>query len=104
MSNLLHAFLEVHNYVAPFTNHGKLYKFGAEKPISWAKPAHFDFVALNFTVWSHMLSTTTWRSSKTLPLQQKRTLHMADSAKCLHSRWILPGGHTPEAYHNGLAT
>jgi hypothetical protein len=35
MSNLLHSFfLEVHNYVVPFSNDGKLHKFGAEKPIS----------------------------------------------------------------------
>jgi hypothetical protein len=27
-------FLEVHNCVAPFTSHGKLQEFGAEKPIS----------------------------------------------------------------------
>jgi hypothetical protein len=33
-SNLLHSFLEVHNCVAPFTSHGKLQEFGAEKPIS----------------------------------------------------------------------
>ncbi len=51
------SFLEVHNCVAHFTNHGKLHKFGAEKPISWAKPAHFDFFTINFTVWSHILST-----------------------------------------------
>jgi hypothetical protein len=25
----------------------------AEIPISWAKPAHFDFFAINCTVWSH---------------------------------------------------
>jgi len=36
---------------------GKLHEFGAEKPISQAKPAHFDFFAINFTVWSHILST-----------------------------------------------
>jgi hypothetical protein len=47
----------VHNYVAPFTSHSKLHEFGAEKPISWAKPAHFDFSTINFTIWSHMLST-----------------------------------------------
>jgi hypothetical protein len=41
--------LELHNCVAPFTdscvpftNHGMVPKFGAEKPISWAKPEHFD--------------------------------------------------------------
>jgi hypothetical protein len=56
-SNLLHSFWEVHNCVVPFTSHGKLHEFGAEKPISWAKPAHFDFFAINFTVWSHILST-----------------------------------------------
>jgi hypothetical protein len=56
-SNLLHSFLEVHNCVAPFTSHGKLHEFGAEKPISWAKPAHFDYFAINFTVWSHILCT-----------------------------------------------
>jgi hypothetical protein len=27
-------FLEVHNFVAPFTSHGKLHEFSAEKPIS----------------------------------------------------------------------
>jgi hypothetical protein len=32
-------------------------RFGAGKLISWAKPAHFDFYAINFTVWSHILST-----------------------------------------------
>jgi hypothetical protein len=57
MSCLLHSFFEVHNYVAPFTSHGKLHEFGAEKPISWAKPAHFDFFTINFIVWSHILST-----------------------------------------------
>ncbi len=55
--NLLHSFLEVHNCVAPFTSHGKLQEFGAEKPISWAKQAHFDFFIINFTAWSHILST-----------------------------------------------
>jgi hypothetical protein len=54
-SNLLHSFLEVHNCVAAFTSHGKLHEFGAEKPISWAKLAHFDVFAINFTVWSHIL-------------------------------------------------
>jgi hypothetical protein len=49
--------LEAHNCVVPFTNHGKLDAFGAVKPISWAKLAHFDFFAINFTVSSHILST-----------------------------------------------
>jgi len=57
MSNLLHSFSEVHNCVVPFTSQGKLHEFGAEKPICCAKPANFDFLAINFTVWSHILST-----------------------------------------------
>jgi hypothetical protein len=48
-SNLLHSFLEMHNCVAPFNSHGK-HEFGTEKPISCAKPAHFHFFAINFTV------------------------------------------------------
>jgi hypothetical protein len=44
-------------FYSPFTSNGKLHEFGAEKPISSAKPAHFDFFAINFTVWSHILST-----------------------------------------------
>jgi hypothetical protein len=36
--------------VGPFTSLGKLHEFGAEKPISLAKRAHFDFFAINFTV------------------------------------------------------
>jgi hypothetical protein len=34
VTNLLHSFLEVQNCVGHFTGHGKLHKFGAEKPIS----------------------------------------------------------------------
>jgi len=56
-SNLLHSFFEVHNCVVPFTSHGKLHEFGIEKPISWAKPTRFDLLTINFTVWSHILST-----------------------------------------------
>jgi hypothetical protein len=41
-----------------FTTHGKLHEFGAEKTISLAKPAEFDFFTIKFTVWSHILSTT----------------------------------------------
>jgi hypothetical protein len=37
---------------------GKLFEFGAEKPISGAEQAYFDFSAIIFfTVWSHILST-----------------------------------------------
>jgi hypothetical protein len=56
-SNLLHSFLEVHNYFVPFTSHGKLHEFGAEKRISWTKPALFNFLTIKFTIWSHILST-----------------------------------------------
>jgi hypothetical protein len=31
---------------------------GAKKPISCAKPAHFDFFAINFSVWSHIPSNS----------------------------------------------
>ncbi len=41
----------------PFTSHGTVDEFGAEKPISWAKLAHFHPLAINFTGWSHILST-----------------------------------------------
>jgi hypothetical protein len=61
-SNLLHSFLEVHNCVGPFTSHCELHEFGTEKPISWAKPAHFDVFAINFTVESH--TEDRWRCSK----------------------------------------
>jgi len=47
----------VHSCVAPFTSQGKLHEFGAENTISRAKPAHCDFLPINFTVWSHRLST-----------------------------------------------
>jgi len=56
-SYLLHYFLEMENSVVPFTSHGKVHKCGAEKPISWAKPAHFNIFTINFTVWNHTLST-----------------------------------------------
>ncbi len=56
-SNLLHFSLQVHNCVAPFTSHGKLHEFGAKKPISWDKPTYFEFFTINYTVWSHILST-----------------------------------------------
>ncbi len=38
----------MYNCVVPFTSHGKLHEFGAKKPISWAKSAHFDFFANKF--------------------------------------------------------
>jgi hypothetical protein len=45
----------VHNYVVPFTSHGK--DFDARKPISRAKLPHVNFFAINFTVSSHVLSS-----------------------------------------------
>jgi hypothetical protein len=33
--------LEVKTCVVPFTSHGKLHEFGAEKSISWSKMANF---------------------------------------------------------------
>jgi hypothetical protein len=50
-------YVKAHNSVAHFTSHGKLHEFGAEKPISCAKLAQFDSFAINFTLWSHILST-----------------------------------------------
>ncbi len=47
----------MHNCVAPFTSYVKLHEFGAEKPISWAKAAYFDFFTIIFILWSHILST-----------------------------------------------
>jgi hypothetical protein len=60
-SNLLHSFLEVHNSVAPFTSHGTLARIWS---IFWAKPAHFDFFAINkfYLLESH---TEQWRCSST---------------------------------------
>jgi hypothetical protein len=34
-----------------------LHEFGAEKPISSAKPAYVEFSGINFTLWNHILST-----------------------------------------------
>ncbi len=50
MSDLLHSFLDVHNCVATFTSHGKLHEFGAEKPISRAKLAHFAFSPIKVNI------------------------------------------------------
>jgi hypothetical protein len=40
-----------------FTGHGELHQFGAEKPISSAKPSYVHFSGINFTLWNHILST-----------------------------------------------
>jgi len=56
-SNLLHSFFGSAQLCCAFYQPWQAPRFGAGKPISWAKPAHFDFYAINFTVWSHILST-----------------------------------------------
>jgi hypothetical protein len=123
-SNFLHSFLEVHNCAAPFTSHCKLHEFGAEKPISWAEPAHFDFFAINFTVWSHILSTvgaalttckllhtTSWNSTWNIMQIQMKNLPYVNGAchiivvhvLLLDSKFGLaqtPGKHFTE--HNGI--
>jgi hypothetical protein len=58
--------LEVYNCVAPFTSHGKLHEFGAQKPISWAKPAHLNFFTIIFTLESH---TEHWWEMEMLLMQ-----------------------------------
>ncbi len=56
-SRTYYSYLEVQISVVPFTSHGKLHDFGAEKPIFWAKPAHFENFTKNHSVSSHILST-----------------------------------------------
>jgi hypothetical protein len=77
--------LEVHN-VAPFTSQGKLHEFGAEKPISWAKPAHFNFFTIKFTVWSHILSTGGDASSVSNPAP----IFLTSKFSCLFSCNLQP--------------
>ncbi len=40
----------------PFTCQGNVDEFGAENPVSWAKPPHFDWFAINLlsgvTYWA----------------------------------------------------
>jgi hypothetical protein len=80
-------FWGAHPFVAPFTSHAKLHEFGVEKPISGAKLAYFTvFFAINFTVWSHILSTTgdavrpnmmiklEWKFGKWLDTRTRRVL------------------------------
>jgi hypothetical protein len=100
-SNLLHSFLEVHNCVAPFTSHGKVHEFGAEKPISWAKLAHFACFAINFTVKSHILSTSgdaltyvyisfhTWQPMLGAPHLLAHLWQMTSSFLCVQGSSIL---------------
>jgi hypothetical protein len=49
--------MEVHNCVAQFTTHSKLNEFGAGNQFPELNRAYFDFLTINFTVWSHILST-----------------------------------------------
>jgi hypothetical protein len=60
--------VEVHNCVATFTSHGKLHEFGAEKPISWAEPAHLHFFTIKFTYCLGSHTEHMWRFSNTLQI------------------------------------
>jgi hypothetical protein len=70
--------LEVHYCVAPFISQGKLHEFGERKPISSAKPAHFDIFTINFTVWSHIRST----GGDALKLVEKLVIIMPSNCTC----------------------
>ncbi len=48
----------------PSASHGKLLEFGAEKPISGAKPTHFDFSAIICFYWLESHTEHSWRCSK----------------------------------------
>ncbi len=90
-------FLEAANCVASFTSHGKVDELSAEKLISWAKPAHFDFFTVIFFVWSDVLNTggvPVTSSPQTSPKTKKPTSHTAP----LHhlKKHIFPNmGHFP---------
>ncbi len=75
--NLLHSLSEVHNCVASLTSHGKLHEFGAEKPISWAKPTHFEFFAIRCTLLHCLLEVSK------LVLGVKKTLSSELKTMCL---------------------
>jgi hypothetical protein len=54
-SYLLHSVLQVHSckctaLLSLFTSQHKLYIMLCQKPISWAKPAHFDFSSSNYAL------------------------------------------------------
>jgi hypothetical protein len=49
-------------------------EFGVEKLTSWAKLAHFHPLAINFTVWSHILSTV-GDALRSHPRRQGSSLH-----------------------------
>jgi hypothetical protein len=51
-SYLLHSSLH-----EPCTSHSTLCNYAQPKPISWAKPAYFDFASSNFILQDHILST-----------------------------------------------
>ncbi len=74
-----------------FHQASKLHEFDAEKPISGAKPAHFDLFAINFTVSSHILSAVGdarrgfyW--GRKASLFQFRTMHVEFGAKDAQTR------------------
>jgi len=49
-SYLLHSFLHVQSSGEPCTSHYTLHTYAEAKPMSWAKPAHFEFFSSNCTV------------------------------------------------------
>ncbi len=49
-SYLLHSFLKVHIFAAPFTSNHEQCKYAEPKPFCWAKPACFDFSSSNCAV------------------------------------------------------
>jgi hypothetical protein len=67
----------------------KLHEFGVGKPISWAKLAHFDFFAINFTVWTHILTTIGDALNLTYNNQWGRRGEEGSYADSLRLSWIL---------------
>ncbi len=66
--NLLHSFWEVLNCLAPFTSLSKLHEFGAEKPISWAKLAHFALAQTSIPGWyQYTVGIVSTHASTTCP-------------------------------------
>jgi hypothetical protein len=79
------------NCIVLFTSHGKLHESGAEKPISWAKPAHFDFVVINFTIWSHILTLISLDVLAICKRQRNSSIHCPLSQLLLPERHYLVG-------------
>ncbi len=84
----------MHNSVAPFISLSKLHEFGAGKPISLAKPADFDFFAINFTACSHVLSTAgdalSCQDSGPVNIANSMGIHLEEKGKQYSTKWIFP--------------